>query len=209
MLPIYVFLTDRYSDWEIAPMCGLGRAFYGADIRFVTERGGNIQSVSGQSVTDTLPFAVPDAGVVVVCGGPAFEGRYVPDLSDQLQHAYANGCTICGICSGTLALARAGLLDGIRHTSNAPDYIKGFVPSYSGEEDYIDHPGAVSDCHVITAPAHSPVSFAVETLVASGLERSEAAQISDLLAQEHRRLNMGCAVILPDQPIFGSARFLT
>ena len=29
MLPITVILTDGYSDWEIAPLTGAGRAFFG------------------------------------------------------------------------------------------------------------------------------------------------------------------------------------
>lgn len=32
MLPIHVALTEKYSDREIAVLCGVGRSFHGADV---------------------------------------------------------------------------------------------------------------------------------------------------------------------------------
>ena len=33
MKPITIVIAEGYSDWEIAPLAGVGRAFFGADIR--------------------------------------------------------------------------------------------------------------------------------------------------------------------------------
>jgi hypothetical protein len=36
MSTVTVILTEGYSDWEIAVLCGLGRAFFNAEIRFTS-----------------------------------------------------------------------------------------------------------------------------------------------------------------------------
>jgi putative intracellular protease/amidase len=185
MQPITIILTDHYSDWEIAPLSGAGRAFYEADIRLVSPDGGVLTSVAGLSVTDLAAFTPPDEGVVVVCGGPAFETGSPPDLSARLKRARENGCIIAGICGGTIALARAGLLDDVAHTSNHPGYLEDNAPAYAGRKHYVDQPAALRSGFIITAPAPAPVSFAAEILTAAGLEPDKVHQFRTLLAAEH------------------------
>lgn len=185
MKPITIVLTPGYSDWEIAPLAGVGRAFYGADIRFTSPDGGPLQSTAGLPIATTARFEAPSEGVVVVCGGPIWESASPPDIADRLRQAAANGCTLAAICGGTVALARAGVLDSVAHTSNAPDYLDKLVPGYGGAARYRDQPNAVADGNVITAAAPAPASFAAEVLVAAGLDREAARQIPAMLAREH------------------------
>jgi putative intracellular protease/amidase len=131
-------------------------------------------------------FIAPETGVVVICGGPAWEGINPPDVSDKLRQALANGCVIGGICGGTVALARAGLLDDVAHTSNASGYLISLVPGYQGSSKYVTRPSALRDGNIITAPAPAPGTFATEVLTAAGLEKEAAGQIEYLLSQEHR-----------------------
>jgi putative intracellular protease/amidase len=187
MQPIVIVLSDRYSDWEIATLAGAGRAFFEADVSFATPSGGDVTSVAGLHISQTDAFRAPAEGVVVVCGGPAWEGEDAPDIGEALIAARDRGCVIAGICGGTVALARAGLLDAVRHTSNAPDYLTRLVPGYAGAAHYVDQPQALRDGNIITAPAPAPASFATEVLIAAGLEAQAARQIQDLLAAEHRR----------------------
>jgi putative intracellular protease/amidase len=98
MSPITIVLTQGYSDWEIAVLAGTGKAFFEADIRFASADGGAVTSVGGIATQDLERFEAPGEGVVVVCGGSAFEGDNPPDLSDQLVRARDNGCVIAGIC---------------------------------------------------------------------------------------------------------------
>lgn len=184
MEPIIIVLTPEYSDWEIAVLAGAGRAFFGADIGFVSADGGPVISVGGLAVTDLARFEAPDRGVVAVCGGPAFEGENPPDLSERLRAAHERGCVVAGICGGTLALARAGLLDGVRHTSNGPGYLDA-AEGYGGAEFYVDQKQALRDGRIVTAPAPAPASFAAEVLMAAGLEAEAAEQVRNLLAREH------------------------
>ena len=186
MKPITIVITDGYSDWEIAVLAGVGRAFYGADIRFVSPDGGQVTSTAGLRIADTDKFEAPHSGVVVVCGGPAFESYHAPDLSERLRKARSNGCVIAGICGGTIALARAGLLDKVRHTSNGPRYLGQFADSYRGTATYVDQTKALRDADIITAAAPMPSSFAMEVLIAAGLEETKAAEIHAMLSAEHR-----------------------
>ncbi len=182
---ITILLTEGYSDWEIAPLSGLGRAFYGADICFASPDGGPLTSAAGLPIADTARFEPPAKGVVVVCGGPAFERTPPPDLSDRLGKAGEAGCFIAGICGGTLALARAGLLNNARHTSNRPGYLEKYVADYSGTDNYVDQQKALRSGRIITAPAPAPASFAAEVLHASGLDPEKAAELVAMLSAEH------------------------
>ena len=185
MKPITIVIAEGYSDWEIAPLAGVGRAFYEADIRFVSPEGGPVTSIAGLSISRTDRFEAPNSGVVVICGGPAFEGEVAPDLSQRLREARANGCVIAGICGGTIALARAGFLDDVRHTSNNPDYLTQFAKAYKGASNYENQSKALRDGDIITAAAPMPASFAMEVLVAAGLDGNKAAEVPAMLSLEH------------------------
>lgn len=186
MRPITVILTEGYSDWEIAALTGAGRAFFNADITFSSPAGGALRSAAGLPVADTAGFQPPQSGVVVVTGGPAWESDGAPDIGEALRQSLANGAVVAAICGGTIALARAGLLDHVAHTSNGPGYLDQHAPGYAGSSHYVDQSPALRDGDIITAPAPSPASFAYEVLVAAGLDPEAARQIPSMLAEEHR-----------------------
>jgi transcriptional regulator GlxA family with amidase domain len=62
--------------------------------------------------------------VVVVIGGMSLERSDAPDIRDFLRTSRSSGATIAGMCGGSLALARAGLLDTVPHTSNSADFLQ-------------------------------------------------------------------------------------
>jgi putative intracellular protease/amidase len=185
MKPIHIVLSESFSDWEIAPLTGVGRSFYSADIRFSAANSGSLKSAGGMTVCELPVFGEAIDAVVVVCGGPAFESESPPDFSNALRSAFQNRCIIAGICGGTLALARAGLLDSVRHTSNAANYVESHVPDYRGSALYVDQPRALRDGRIITAPAPAPATFAAEVLRSAGLETSKADELVDMLSREH------------------------
>ena len=186
MQPITIILTDAYSDWEVAALAGAGRAFFGADIRFASPDGGALTSAAGLPIADTARFEAPAEGVVVICGGPAWEGEAAPAIGPKLRQSLANGCTLAAICGGTIALANARLLDDVHHTSNGPAYLGGLSKTYRGSAKFVDQTQALRDGPIITAPAPAPASFAQEVLMAAGLPADAASQIRSMLALEHR-----------------------
>ena len=69
------------------------------------------------------------------------------------------GDPVAAICAGTLAVARAHVLDDRRHTSNTRSYLPTYAAEYSGSSHYVEAP-AVTDRHVITASGLAAVDFA-------------------------------------------------
>jgi putative intracellular protease/amidase len=67
------------------------------------------------------------------------------------------GVPVAAICGATLGLARAGLLDTRRHTSNAAEFLAG--TGYAGANHYVSQP-VVEDDGVITAPATASLELA-------------------------------------------------
>ncbi|MGL4581627.1 MAG: type 1 glutamine amidotransferase family protein, partial [Flavobacterium sp.] len=63
----------------------------------------------------------------------------------------------------TVYLAHRGMLDQVKHTSNALFYLKGLVSTYGGEVNYSNEL-AVSDVNIITASGIAPLEFTKEIM---------------------------------------------
>lgn len=188
MARIGLVLTPGFADWEYAFIAGTASPFYGIEARFFTPEPGQLSSQGGltvivqSSLQDCLDWQ-PE--VVVVIGGFAWEGPAAPNLRDFLQASRASGATLAGICGGTLALARAGLLDSVAHTSNSAEFLQQNAEQYAGHGLYQSSPVALSAQRIITAPGTAPVSFTCAVFEAAGLSAESIAQFRSMLAAEH------------------------
>ncbi len=93
----YVSLADDYR-WSV-----------------VTLDGAPVTASNGLSLSPTLRLA--DAApfdVLFVCGGVQVRNAVDKPLSDALRRLARRGVVLGGLCTGTFALAEAGLLDGYR-----------------------------------------------------------------------------------------------
>ncbi len=71
------------------------------------------------TLTPSAPLeALADMDTVIVPGHPTPSSAADPDVLDVLRSASANGARIVSFCSGSLLLAEAGLLDGLRATTH-------------------------------------------------------------------------------------------
>lgn len=124
--------------------------------------------------------------VVVVIGGMVWEREEAPDVREFLHASRLTGATIAGICGGTLALARAGLLNTVPHTSNSADFLQQNAVGYEGGTLYRSSPVALVADRIITAPGPAPVSFTCAVFEAAGLSCEITSQFRSMLAAEHR-----------------------
>ncbi|MFJ6695190.1 DJ-1/PfpI family protein [Streptomyces sp. NPDC091272] len=115
----------------------------GAETSFVAERTGPVLNDRGQlAIEATRTFAeVPRPDIVVVPGGPGqadqMDNR---PLLDWLRAVDATTTWTTSVCSGSLALAAAGLLKGRRATSHwlALETLAGLGVAATGERVVFD-----------------------------------------------------------------------
>ncbi len=188
MPSIGLILTPGFADWEYALIAGVGSGYYGLDVRFFSPFPGQIRSLGG------LPVSVESGldacldwhpNIVGIVGGTIWESADAPEIGSFIRNAHASGSIVAGICGGTLALARAGLLDSVPHTSNSAEFLKCNAPDYAGAEFYRDSPSAIVADRIITAPGSAPVTFAAAIFAAAGIDAQTVTGFKAMLATEH------------------------
>lgn len=187
MSKIALLLSPGFADWEYALIAGTGRPFYGLDVEFFSTNPGKLTSQGGlqchveQGVAE-LQLWDPD--VLVVVGGLIWEQDVAPDIRPVVERRLRTGKGVAGICGGTLAMARAGVLNDIDHTSNSADFLAG-AKGYSGQGNYRDVASAIASGQVITSPGTAPVSFTAEVFRMAGLQSDIADDFRTMMAAEH------------------------
>ncbi|MBJ3785580.1 DJ-1/PfpI family protein [Devosia sediminis] len=187
MTTIVTILTPGYADWETALLNAGAREYYQIETRFATPGGEPVTSAGGLKVMPNM--AVEDIEVdrvdaILVNGGTIWSTEDYPDISSVLRAAHAAGTTVGGICDGVTALARAGLLDSVRHTANGPESLP--ETGYAGVAHYVESPRAVLDGRIVTAPGTAPVSFMGAVLETLGLRNGDLDFYLGLYAAEHQ-----------------------
>ncbi|MEP3298695.1 MAG: DJ-1/PfpI family protein [Parasphingorhabdus sp.] len=187
MSKIALLLSPGFADWECAFIAGTGGPFYGLNVGFFATNPGKLTSQGGLEChvgqgMDELQQWDPD--VLVVVGGMIWEQDAAPDIRHVLAKSLSNGKVVAGICGGTLAMARAGLLNDIEHTSNSAEFLKS-AEGYNGQGSYRDSGRAIACGQVITSPGTAPVSFTAEVFRLAGLQSDIADDFRTMMAAEH------------------------
>ncbi|MCE4057279.1 type 1 glutamine amidotransferase family protein [Pseudomonas sp. Au-Pse12] len=181
-------ICDHFADWETALINATGRGFYGFDCRYASPKGAVVTSMGGLRVTPDLALEdirLDEVDLLMICGGTLWQSDKAPDIGDLLRAAQARNIVIAGICDGTRELARAGLLDHRRHTSNSAENL--LAVGYGGAAHYQDVPHAVADQRVITAPGSAPVSFMAQILATLGISDDNLTAYLGMHAAEHQQ----------------------
>jgi len=159
-----ILVFDGLADWEPAlALCEINKSgkfdviTVGFSDRPITTMGG--YKVSPDLTLDTIN---PDeVAIFIMPGGEMWEQGPNEDLIKLLHQFHAKGTIIAAICGATLETARAGLMQGILHTSNSKGYLKAMLPDYRDDDFYVDKL-AISDKNLITASGLGSVEFACE-----------------------------------------------
>jgi len=161
---VYLFVFDGFSDWEpsyaIAEINNSGK--YSIETFAVTKEpvtsAGGITVLPGHTIEDEC---IKQAVMIILPGGQAMEEKKCGEVMTLVEYAYKNKIPIAAICAATSLLADMGMLDDIKHTSNAPFYLTQFSSWYKGENNYAEEK-AVTCNNIITAGGVYPVEFARE-----------------------------------------------
>ncbi|BAH76675.1 DJ-1/PfpI family protein [Solidesulfovibrio magneticus] len=162
MKKAYVLLFDGYADWEIGYVLAELRRIGNLPVATVGFTDAPVVSMGGLTVTPdtTLAAVVPDdVRLFILPGGTLWEQAYPAEaLHALLQALDRQAVPLAAICAATTVFAKAGVLNGKKHTSNALKYLQEHVPGYQGDKDYVDEL-AVTDGHVTTASGLGSVEF--------------------------------------------------
>ncbi|MER5214556.1 DJ-1/PfpI family protein [Streptomyces sp. NPDC002838] len=142
-MQIAIVLYDRFTALDaVGPYETLGR-LPDAETVFVAERTGPVRNETGDLAltADKTLAEVTRPDIVVVPGGPG-QGPQMENgiLLDWLRTADATSTWTTSVCTGSLLLAAAGLLEGRRATSHwlALDFLKQFGVEPTGERVVTD-----------------------------------------------------------------------
>ncbi|MFE9675213.1 DJ-1/PfpI family protein [Streptomyces sp. NPDC006259] len=176
-MQIAIVLFDRFTALDaVGPYEMLGRL---PDARtvFVAERTGPVRTDTGNLAltADRTLAEVPSPDIVVVPGGPGQTPQMDnPVLLDWLRAADTASTWTTSVCTGSLLLAAAGLLDGRRATSHwlALDHLKRYGAEPTRER-------VVTDGKYVTAAGVSAGIDMGLTLLGriAGAERAQAVQL--------------------------------
>lgn len=187
MPKLAVLLTDAFADWEAAPLMAAARAWLHVDVVTVSPGGAAVVSMGGLRVTpDTAleALAPEEFDGLAIIGGGIWQTANAPDVGPAVRAFRRVDKAIGGICAGTLAIARTGILRGVTHTSNSKAFLSE-TEHYHGHSSYLDVPFAVRDGHLVTASGMAPISFAREMLAAIGVLTPEADVFLSKFNEEH------------------------
>ncbi|PWK60758.1 DJ-1/PfpI family protein [Aminobacter sp. AP02] len=164
---IGLLFIEGYADWEYGLLAASAVEWFGVRAVAISPHASPLTSIAGLRLNaqrSANPEENQDLDAVAVIGSDGWAENDAPDVAPLLRAVAARGGVVGGICAGTLALARAGLFEGTRHTSNGRDWILGHEPGYAGAGDYQDVPHAVADRKIVSAPGSAPGTFAVAFL---------------------------------------------
>ena len=180
---------EGFADWEYGLLAASAVEWFSARTVSLTPDGKPVTGISGFRLTPDRSAEIgenADLDAIAVIGSDQWAGMAPPDAGELLTAVASRGGVVGGICAGTLALARAGLFENARHTSNGRDWINGHEAGYAGDQNYQDVPHAVADGKIVSAPGSAPGTFALAFLKTLYPERgSDLAQMRTLFAKEY------------------------
>lgn len=170
---VYMYVFDTMSDWEVGYLTAelnTGRYFKkGIEPLKIVTVGNSKNLITTMGGLKVLPDITVDEcslkgeDVLILPGGETWTSKGNELVLSKAKEALEEGCIVAAICGATFALAKEGLLDNRKHTSNDLDFLKMVVPSYVGENHYKKEV-SVRDNNLITASGIAPLEFTAEVL---------------------------------------------
>jgi putative intracellular protease/amidase len=166
METVHCYVFDTLADWEhgfavsginstqFHRVPGRWRVQTVAPRRHPVVTTGGLHIIPDMTLDELSPS---ESRMLILPGGDVWDEGGNTDAVEKAREFLDSGVPVAAICGATAGLARGGLLDERRHTSNAREYIA--ATGYRGATHYQDEP-AVTDGDVITAASMAPLEFA-------------------------------------------------
>ncbi|MFE5482705.1 DJ-1/PfpI family protein [Streptomyces sp. NPDC056527] len=179
-MQIAVLLYDRFTTLDAVGPYELLARLPGAETVFVAKEAGPVRGDQGSLalVADKTLADVPNPDIVLVPGGPGSrEAMHDPEILAWARTADATSTWTTSVCTGSLILAGAGLLDGRRATAHwlALDELKPFGAEPTGERVVFDGK------YVTAAGVSSGIDMALHLI--GRIAGDEVAQTIQLLTE--------------------------
>lgn len=171
---VALYATNTMADWEYAYLTTqIVRAEEAKPGRFELVLAGDgldpVTTLGGlpvQPQVDLADIAADESlAMLVIPGGDHYEAGH-ERLIEVVSRLLDQNVPVAAICGATFLLARTGLLDERRHTSNDPAYLA--MSGYAGHEKYVLAP-VVTDHGITTGSGIHPVPFTAEVMRRIGL----------------------------------------
>jgi len=170
---VYLYVFDTMADWEAGYLIAelnSGRYFkkeltpleviaVGVDKNPITTMGG-LKILPSISIDECI---LESTDLLILPGGNTWLEAIHEPILNKVSNSLKEGTVVAAICGATMGLAKMGLLDSRRHTSNNLEYMKMVCPNYIGEKYYEVEP-AVTDGNLVTASGIAPLEFAMHVL---------------------------------------------
>ena len=163
---VHLYVFDSLSDWETGyAAAGINNPQLQASpgrytIRTFALRKNPVTTVGGIRIQPDLlleEVAPGNSAMLILPGGASWDLGMETEAVDMAREFLGSGVPVAAICGATAGLARGGLLDQSRHTSNSPAYLA--ATGYKGHSLYEAAP-AVTDGNLITASGIASLEFA-------------------------------------------------
>lgn len=177
-LRAYILVFNGLADWEPAlALCEINKSRK-FDVVSVGFSDSPVITMGGYKVSPDITLdaiELEETAIFIIPGGEMWEQRPHEEVIKLLLKFHAKGTVIAAICGATLEVARAGLMHGIKHTSNSKGYLKEMIPEYRDDDFYIDKL-AIADKNLITASGLGSVEFACEIVRQLNIYTGEETQ---------------------------------
>ena len=161
---LYVF--DTLSDWEAGyAVAGINNSQFQKTqgryrVQTVAVQKNAVTTMGGIKIIPDLSLAeleISGSTMLILPGGISWDEGENNEIIGIARDFLENNKPVAGICGATAGLARAGLLDKRRHTSNALEYLA--ITGYKGADLYENEP-VVTDNNLITSSGTAALDFA-------------------------------------------------
>jgi len=179
---VHLFVFDTLADWEAGfAIAGINNPMFAMQpgryqVKTVGLSTQPVTTIGGMRILpdSTLDELQPEqSAMLILPGGEDWDKGKNLEAAHKAEAFLAADVPVAAICGATSGLARLGILDNKKHTSNALAYLQAL--NYQGAQFYQDQP-TVTDGNLITAGSTAPIDFAYHIFKKLGVYDDEVLE---------------------------------